>query len=193
MLNGLVNIDQTLIDEIFTQEQKIDEQEMEIDDECGRIIAIRQPAAKDLRFILAVSKAVAILERAADEVVRIVKHAQHISENKPNAAIPHDDITHLGEMALIIFHQSLAAFAQQDSEAAHSLMLQDKAINEEFHKLRAKFIATMTADPASIDLFLDLLSIVKAIERIGDYAKKIGEYIIYVTKGTDIRHRKHQE
>ena len=189
-LAALEHFDNDLIEQVFVEEQKINAQEIDIDEECGRIIAIRQPAASDLRFVLAVSKAVAILERAADEVVRIVKHARHIVEDKNKSGIPYNDIAPLGSMAIAIFHQSLSAFAELDSEAANALRQQDKAINEEFRKLRAKFIAAMTANPSSIGLSLDMLSIVKAIERFGDYAKKIGEYVVYVSKGTDIRHQK---
>lgn len=188
-ISALLKFDPDVINEIIVQEQNIDQQEVEIDEECGWIIATRQPAASDLRFVLAVSKAVAILERAADEVVRIAKLTRRIAEHKKDA-MQYNDIAHLGEMAGMIFHQSLAAFAQLDSEAANSLMLQDNAINLEFHQLRDKYITAMSNDPANIHIFLDLISIVKSLERIGDYAKKVGEYIIYVAKGTDVRHQK---
>lgn len=192
-ISALLKFDPEVINEILVQEQNIDQQEMEIDEECGWIIATRQPAASDLRFVLAVSKAVAILERAADEVVRIAKHTRRIAENKKDAIMLYNDIAHLGEMAGVIFHQSLSAFAQLDSEAANSLMLQDNAINIEFRQLRDKYISDMSNDPANITIFLDLISIVKSLERIGDYAKKVGEYIIYVVKGTDVRHQQNQQ
>lgn len=191
-LYALEHCDAATIEQILAEEQKINLQEMEIDEECGMIIAIRQPAARDLRFVLAVSKAVTIIERAADEVVRIVKHTRHIMENKNKVKISFSDIAPLGNMALDIFQKSINAFAELDSEAANTLRQQDEAINIGFRQLRTQYISTMTTDPSRIELCLDLLSIVKAIERFGDHAKKIGEYVVYISKGTDIRHQKYK-
>jgi phosphate transport system protein len=189
ILSALNNADASLIEEIFQTEQRIDALEVEIDQGCSQLIVMRQPVARDLRFVLAVSKAVAILERAADETIRIAKRIRHLGETEAIDPIEKKNILHLGEMSGLILKHALDAFANMDVKNASAIMLEDKAINMEFYNLRDGFMKAMKENPETINVYLDLLVIVKALERVGDYAKKIAEFIVYVVHGTDLRHQ----
>ncbi len=188
-LTALSESNESLLEEIFLTEQKIDALEITIDEGCSQVIVMRQPVARDLRFVLAVSKAVAILERAADETVRIAKRVRHITEHGSVTLADKTNIIHLGEMSGVILKHALDAFANMDVKNASQIMLEDKVINSEFYSLRDSFLSEMKQNPETITLYLDLLVIVKALERVGDYAKKIAEFIVYVVQGTDVRHQ----
>lgn len=179
---------ESLLDEIFATERNIDALEIAIDEGCSQVIVMRQPVARDLRFVLAVSKAVAILERAADEIVRIANRVNHLKNNQSIKEIDKTNILLLGDMSGKILQHALEAFAQMNAKVAAEVMQEDEAINLQFYELRDSFMTTMKQNPDTITTYLDLLVIVKALERIGDYAKKIAEFIIYVAKGTDVRH-----
>jgi phosphate transport system protein len=189
-LAALSEVNESLLDEIFVAEQKIDALEVTIDEGCSQVIVMRQPVARDLRFVLAVSKAVAILERAADETIRIAKRIRHLAQTESIKATDKANIIHLGEMSGVILKHALDAFANMDVKSAKAIMLEDKAINMEFYNLRDSFMNAMKENPDMITTYLDLLVIVKALERLGDYAKKVAEFIVYVVDGTDMRHQK---
>lgn len=189
-MSALSNVNEDALEEIFQTEQKIDAMEITIDQGCSEVIVMRQPVARDLRFVLAVSKAVAILERAADETIRIAKRIRSLGDESVINPSDMANIMHLGEMAGVILKHALDAFANMDAKNASEIMLEDKAINMEFYNLRDNFMKAIKENPESIHIYLDLLVIVKALERVGDYAKKIAEFIVYVVQGTDVRHNK---
>jgi phosphate transport system protein len=181
-----MNID--LCKEVIDREKSINTKEIEIDLACTEIIARRQPTARDLRLVMAISKAITNLERAGDEAEKVAKRTRRIirsgAEHKINVA----EIIISGQLALKQLRQSLDAFARLDRDAAVEIVLDDRQIDEEFRAFVRKLTSYMTEDPQTISTGLDMLTIAKSIERIGDHAKNIAEFVIYVVGGDDIRH-----
>lgn len=177
-----------LCKEVIDREKAINTKEIEIDLACAEIIARRQPTARDLRLVMAVSKAITNLERAGDEAEKVAKRTRRIirsgAEHKINVA----EIIISGQLALKQLRQSLDAFARLDRDAAVEIVLDDRQIDEEFRAFVRKLTSYMTEDPQTISTGLDMLTIAKSIERIGDHAKNIAEFVIYVVGGDDIRH-----
>lgn len=177
-----------LCKEVIDREKAINTKEIEIDLACAEIIARRQPTARDLRLVMAVSKAITNLERAGDEAEKVAKRTRRIirsgAEHKINVA----EIIISGQLALKQLRQSLDAFARLDRDAAVEIVLDDRQIDEEFRAFVRKLTSYMTEDPQTISTGLDMLTIAKSIERIGDHAKNIAEFVIYVVGGEDVRH-----
>lgn len=181
-----MNID--LCKEVIDREKTINTKEIEIDSACTELIARRQPTARDLRLVMAISKAITNLERAGDEAEKVAKRTRRIirsgAEHKINVA----EIIISGQLALKQLRQSLDAFARLDRDAAVEIVLDDRQIDEEFRAFVRKLTSYMTEDPQTISTGLDMLTIAKSIERIGDHAKNIAEFVIYVVGGDDVRH-----
>jgi phosphate transport system protein len=167
--------------------------EIDVDLACTEIIARRQPTARDLRLVMAVSKAITNLERAGDEAESVAKRTKRIIEAANNPGINVAEIELSGQMAISLLRRSLDAFARLDAIAAADVIKEDKLIDEEFRSFVRKLIIYMMEDPRIITPALDMLTIAKAIERIGDHAKNIAEFVIYIVKGADIRHLPHAE
>jgi len=174
---------------VIAAEDRLNTMEVEIDEECSNIIARRQPAARDLRLVLAISKTITNLERAGDEAEKIAKRTKRLMEDGASRAVNIAEIKVSGEMAVSILRRALDAFARLDTVAAAQIVRDDKAIDEEFRAFVRKLVSYMMEDPRTISVGLDYLFIAKAIERIGDHAKNIAEFIIYIVKGTDVRHK----
>jgi len=174
--------------EIFATEDKIDHLEVEIDNELAGIIVRRQPAARDLRLLLAISKITTNLERTGDEAHKIAKRIRSIVESGEARKIALGDLHSIFDMAADLVHRALDAFARLDVAAATEIYREDDQIDREFKGFTRKLITYMVEDPHTISSSLDLLFIAKAVERIGDHAKNIAEFIIYIVKGTDVRH-----
>lgn len=178
---------------VIAREKLVNAKEIEIDSGCTEIIAKRQPTARDLRLVMAISKANTNLERAGDEAEKVAKRTRRIIrkgvENNINVA----EIIISGQMALKQLRQSLDAFARQDAAAAAVIVLDDKQIDEEFRAFVRKLTSYLAEDPQTIATGLDILTIAKSIERIGDHAKNIAEFIIYVVGGDDLRHSSKKE
>jgi phosphate transport system protein len=183
---ALNNFDLDVAEQVIAAEERLNTMEVEIDEECSNIIARRQPAARDLRLLIAISKTITNLERAGDEAA---KRTKRLMEDGASRTINIAEIKLSGEMAVSILRRALDAFARLDTVAAAQIVRDDKAIDEEFRAFVRKLISYMTEDPRSISVGLDFLFIAKAIERIGDHAKNIAEFIIYIVKGTDVRHK----
>ncbi|RFU49297.1 phosphate signaling complex protein PhoU [Paraburkholderia sp. DHOC27] len=177
-----------IVERVLEAERRLNVMEMEIDEEITNVIARRQPAARDLRLLMAASKCVANLERAGDEARKIVKRTRRIA-TAPSA--PHVNIAEIkisGEMALKVLRRALDAFARMDTDEADQIIRDDEAIDNEFRAFMRKLVTYMAEDPRAISSALDYLFIAKAIERIGDHATNIAESVVYVVRGTDIRH-----
>ncbi|BBO60296.1 phosphate signaling complex protein PhoU [Mycoavidus sp. B2-EB] len=173
--------------QVIRNEQQLNAMEIEIDQACCYTIARRQPAARDLRLLMAISKMIPNLERAGDEAEKIATRTQRIIANGARM-INYSEIKLAGEMAVTILRRALEAFAQFDAFAAAQIVRDDRALDEEFRAFVRKLITYMMEDPRTISVGLDYLSIAKAIERIGDHATNLAEFIIYIVKGTDVRH-----
>jgi len=162
--------------------------EVAVDSECSQVIVRRQPAANDLRLILAITKTVTDLERIGDEAQKIARMARSIHE-RGSSTPPHmPDVRHAAEVALAMLRRALDAFARLDVAAAADVIRDDAAIDSEFQSLLRQLITYMMEDPRTISTALDIVWVAKAIERIGDHSKNMAEYVIYIVKGTDIRH-----
>jgi phosphate transport system protein len=175
-------------DKVIETENRVNALEVEIDRELSSIIAKRQPTAKDLRLIMAISKATANLERAGDEANKIARMVKSMISSGIFKSLPSSELRLATEMASGLIRKSLDAFARLDTSTALSIMKEDDLIDKEFDGFVRKLITYMMEDPRTISASLDLLFVAKALERIGDHAKNIAELIIYIVKGEDVRH-----
>ena len=182
-------------DRVIEVEQRVNAMEIEIDRELSSIIARRQPTARDLRLLMAMSKTTANLERAGDEAVKVARMAKSILQSGSARALPSMDLSMEAELASGLLRKTLDAFARLDVKAALDIMKEDDLVDREFDGFVRKLITYMMEDPRTISSSLDLLFVAKAIERVGDHAKNIAEFIIYIVKGEDVRHssREHVE
>jgi phosphate transport system protein len=174
--------------EVITAEARVNGMEVEIDRELSSIIARRQPTARDLRLLIAISKTTANLERAGDEAEKIARMVKSIVASGEVRTLPASELRVEADLASGLLRKALDAFARLDASAAVSILKEDNLIDREFDGFVRKLITYMMEDPRTISASLDLLFVAKAIERIGDHAKNIAEFIIYVVKGADIRH-----
>ena len=173
---------------VIAAEALVNHMEIEIDRELSSIIARRQPTARDLRLLIAISKITANLERAGDEAEKIARLAKSTVESGASPSFPASELRVAARLASGLLRKSLDAFARLDPAAAIFILKEDQLLDREFVVVVDKLAAWMTSDPASIPAAIDLLFVAKAVERIGDHAKNIAEVIIYVVNGTDVRH-----
>jgi phosphate transport system protein len=152
------------------------------------VIVRRQPAASDLRLIMAVSKAVTDLERIGDEAAKIARMAREINASGRSQAARLATIGHVSEVSIGMLRKSLDAFARLDTAAAARIIGEDATIDTEFHAILRQLITFMMEDPRTISTSINIIWVAKAFERIGDHAKNIAEQVIYIVKGTDVRH-----
>ena len=174
--------------QVIDIEQRVNAMEIEIDRDLASIIARRQPTARDLRLLLAISKTTANLERVGDEASKIARMVKSIIESGSARQLPSTDLRVAADLAAGLLRKALDAFARLDTTTAVAILKEDDLIDREFDGFVRKLITYMMEDPRTISPSLDLLFLAKAIERIGDHAKNIAEFIIYVVKGTDVRH-----
>ena len=174
--------------QVMDAEPRVNAMEVEIDHDLSSIIARRQPTARDLRLLIAISKTTANLERAGDEAEKIARMVKSINDSGAARMLPASELRVVSDLASGLLRKSLDAFARLDATMALSILKEDDAIDREFDGFVRKLITYMMEDPRTISSSLDLLFVAKAIERIGDHAKNIAEFTIYVVKGTDVRH-----
>jgi len=174
--------------EVSANEARVNAMEIEIDRDLSSIISRRQPTARDLRLLIAISKTTANLERVGDEAEKIARMVRSIIEGGTPRALPSMELRYAADLASGLLNKALDAFARLDVNAALSILKEDDLIDKEFDGFVRKLITYMMEDPRTISASLDLLFLAKAIERIGDHAKNIAEFIIYVVKGEDVRH-----
>ena len=175
-------------DQVIATESQVNSMEVEIDRDLSSIIARRQPTARDLRLLIAISKITANLERAGDESEKIARMVKSIINSGNSGALPSSELRIASDLASGLLRKALDAFARLDVTEAVSILKEDDLIDAEFDGFVRKLVTYMMEDPRTISASLDLLFIAKAIERIGDHSKNIAEFIIYVVKGADVRH-----
>jgi phosphate transport system protein len=184
----LASFSLSLADEVLEAEEKVNAMEIAIDRALTAVVARRQPAARDLRLLLAISKITTNLERVGDEADKIARRVKSIVEGGDARRMPIGDLRLASNLASGLIHRALDAFARLDLDTAVSILKEDDLIDQEFKGFTRKLVTYMMEDPRTISASLDLLFIAKAVERIGDHAKNIAEFIIYIVKGTDVRH-----
>jgi phosphate transport system protein len=185
---ALAQFNEEAADQVIETESRVNLMEVDIDRELSSIIARRQPTARDLRLLVAISKTTANLERAGDEAEKIARMVKSIIGSGAARNLPASELRTEADLASGLLRKALDGLARLDVNVAVSILKEDDLIDREFDGFVRKLITYMMEDPRTISASLDLLFVAKAIERIGDHAKNIAEFIIYVVKGADIRH-----
>lgn len=186
-VTSLVDGDTRLGEEVTRGDHKVNHMEVSIDEECSRILATRAPAASDLRLIVAIIKTITDLERIGDEAEKIAYIASRLAAME-RPANRYREIKHLGRLVSEMVHDALDAFARLDAQAALKVARDDRVIDEEYESIQRQCMTFMMEDPRNIGRALDVMWVVRALERIGDHAKNICEYVVYMVHGKDIRH-----
>jgi phosphate transport system protein len=177
-------------DKVIADDQAVNQLEVQLDDACSHLIVRRQPAANDLRTVMATIKVITDLERIGDEAAKIARTAKSLHERGLVGFNHYEVVRTISRATADMLHDALDAFARLDGKAAVQIIAQDDTIDFEFRTIMRNMITFMMEDPRTISSALDTLWVAKAIERIGDHAKNIAEYVIYVAEGRDIRHSK---
>ncbi len=186
-VRAVVQGDSRLGEEVAALDHKVNAMEIAIDDDCSRILATRSPAASDLRLLVAVIKTITDLERIGDEAQKL----GHIGARLASIERPTDryrEVKHIGELVADMVNGALDAFARFDSDAALQVARRDRQVDEEYDAIQRQCITFMMEDPRTIRRALDVLWVARALERVGDHAKNICEYVIYMVLGKDVRH-----
>ena len=187
-IEGLTTGSEEIIARVIETEHRVNDYEKEIDDACVHVVARRQPAASDLRMIMAVSKIVTDLERMGDEAEKIARMARSIY-GRGALTIPRSiDVRQTGTKAALMLRRVLDALARLDTTEAEKVIAEGKLIDTEFRGIMRQLITFMMEDPRTITTALDIVWIAKSIERVGDHAENIAEQVIYIVDGIDIRH-----
>jgi phosphate transport system protein len=186
-VRALVRGDTALAGEVLESDYRINVLEVDIDEECTRIVARRQPAATDLRLVMAVIKTITDLERIGDEAKRIAKMVK-AELSGSMAADVRQEIEHMGDLVRGMLRTILDAFARTDVETALHVVETDVKVDNKYVSITRQLITYMAQDPKMIPEILDTLWAARSLERIGDRCENIAEYIFYLVKGRDIRH-----
>jgi phosphate transport system protein len=187
-IQAVIKADSSLAEEVIREERLVDEMEVDIDEACILIIARRQPAASDLRFVMMVTKAINDLERIGDEARKIANHAVILSE-QDGLSQGYKEVRHLGDSVSSMLANALDAFARFDVDAAMKTLEEDAQVDLDYKSALREQVTYMMEDPRSISRAINILWVVRSLERIGDHSKNLCEQIVYVVKGKDIRHQ----
>ena len=186
-VNALVEAESDIAEKVVARDDEINAMEVAIDDECSRILARRQPAASDLRLVLAISKAICDLERIGDEAAKIARQAIKLSEEgaSPSGYV---ELRNIGLHVAEMLRNSLDAFARLDVEMAVQVAKEDAVVDREYGSAMRSLVTYMMEDPRVIGPVLNEIWALRSLERVGDHAHNIAEHVIYLVKGLDVRH-----
>ncbi|HCZ14551.1 MAG TPA: phosphate transport system regulatory protein PhoU [Candidatus Accumulibacter sp.] len=174
--------------QVIDTDREVDAHEVAIDEACTLLIARRQPTARDLRLVMAISRIVTDLERSGDKAAKIANMSRRL-QRAGSQRIPRlSDIHHCGRLATDMLRIALDSLARMDVDAARQVIGADKALDDAFNAILRQLITYMMEDPRTITEALDIIWIAKAIERVGDHAANIAENVIYIVSGVDVRH-----
>ena len=191
-VEGLASGDLAALDRVIEDDHRVNAMEVGLDESCSQIIARRQPAASDLRLVMAIIKTITDLERIGDEAEKIARMAKLIHEAE-GVHLPRLELKHVANLALAMLRKALDAFARLDVASALQVVKQDRGVDDEFRSILRQLITFMMEDPRTISRCLETLFMAKAIERIGDHAKNMAEYVVYMVEGRDVRHTRDEE
>ena len=191
-MTALVNSDSELGEKVAKSDYLVNAAEVSIDEECNLILARRQPAATDLRLIVAIIKTITDLERIGDETKKIAKMASKLAE-QDRPADGFREVQHLGETVQRMLHNALDSFARMDAKAAVEVVQSDMEVDREYEAVMRQCITFMMEEPRTIRRVMDMIWAVRSMERIGDHAANLSEYVIYFVEGKDVRHTKAEE
>ena len=187
-IDALVHGNISLANEVGADDHRVNAMEVAIDEDSAHVIARRQPAAGDLRMIVAIIKTITDLERIGDEAQKIARMAKMMYESDRLHTPRFNEINRAGDVALDMLRRALDAFARLDVSAAAQVVRQDMELDDQFRSIIRQLISYMMEDPRTISPSIEILFVAKALERIGDHAKNMSEYVIYLVKGKDVRH-----
>ena len=191
-IEGLYAGDRPLLENVIRDDDRINQMEVEIDALCNQVIAKRQPTAIDLRMIVSVLKAISDLERVGDKARKIARLGIELASQSAGSSF-NVELKHMAETSLRMLRLALDGFARLDVKLVTEAMRLDEAVNAEYKAIARQLITYMMEDPRTITRSLDAMSIAKAIERIGDHATNIGEYVVFMVKGLNVRHASTEE
>jgi phosphate transport system protein len=192
-IEALIHGDIDLANQVDANDNIVNALEVAIDEDCTHIIARRQPTASDLRMVMMVVKTITDLERIGDEAAKIARMARLIHQSERISLPRFKEVRYMADLVLDMLHQALDAFARLDATKAVDIARQDQAVDEECRLNLRHLITYMMEDPRTISVFIDILFVTKAIERMGDHAKNMSEYVVYMVKGKDVRHTSLEE
>jgi phosphate transport system protein len=192
-LRSLAESNAGLASDVVRNEARVNQYELQIDDECNRILATRAPTASDLRLVVAMIKTITDLERVGDEAHKIAHISLRHAGLDRSGGVGYRVVRHLGRVALEQLHASLDVFARLDASAALAAVKRDRHVDEEFDAIQRQCITFMIEDPRTIRASIDMLWVARALERVGDHAKNVCEYVIYMVGGRDVRHTSLQD
>jgi phosphate transport system protein len=188
-IEALITRNEALMERVIADDHQVNALEVEIDESCSHIIVCRQPNAGDLRMVMTVIKTITDLERIGDEAKNIARMAQLISRKEMLHSMPrYSEISHAANLVQDMLHKSLDAFARLDVTSVANIVRQDRQVDEEYSAILRHLITFMMEDPRTISTAFEILLVAKAIQRIGDHAKNMSEYVVYMVKGRDVRH-----
>ncbi len=187
-IEALVNSDVGLATEVVEKEIQVNTQEVKIDQECTQILARRQPAARDLRLLMAIIKTITDLERIGDEAQKIAKRSIDLTEKEGGPRAYYISIKAMGHLVSSMLHDALDAFARMDSKSALQVANKEPESDDQYSAIMRQLITYMMEDARNISGALDAVWVIRALERIGDHARNICEYVIYFVEGKDVRH-----
>ena len=191
-IGGITEPDARVMVRVAQEELRVNQLERSIDEDCSRILATRGPTATDLRLIITILKTITDLERIGDEGEKVAAIAARLAiRERPNNR--YRELRNLGELVTGMVHDTLDAFARFDTKLALEILRRDRTVDEEYEAIHRQNITFMMEDPRSIRRALDVMWVVRSLERIGDHAKNICEYLIYLVLGKDVRHTKIEE
>jgi phosphate transport system protein len=191
-ITALINNDNDLANEIVQGDARVNALEVEVDEECTRIVARRQPAASDLRLVMAVIKTITDLERIGDEVKRVARMVREELEGALDEEI-RQELEHMGELVKRMLRAVLDAFARTDAKAAFEAAKLDHKVDIKYMVITRQLITHMAQDPTQIPTMLNVLWAARAMERMGDRCENIAEYVVYLVLGKDVRHIKPED
>ena len=186
-VTALIEADSGLAQQVREIDEQTNQMERDIDEACLRILARRQPAASDLRLVISISKSVIDLERIGDEASKIARRAIELCE-EGSAPRGYVEVRHIGDQVRRMVRDALDAFARFDAELALSVAQHDKTVDREYKTALRELATYMMEDPRSITRVLSVIWALRSLERIGDHARNIAELVIYLVRGTDVRH-----
>jgi phosphate transport system protein len=187
-IHALVHMNLAAAEQVIENEKKINQMELLIDHEIISTIGRRQPTARDLRFLMAISRTTQNLERAGDEIERMARMVKSIIKSGSPRNLPTSELRVAADLAAALLRKTLDSFARLDTTMAVTIIKEDDEIDNEYNGFLRKLMTYIMEDPRTISPSLDLLFLAKSIERVGDHAKNIAEQIIFIVKGEDIRH-----
>lgn len=188
-VEGVTNGDALLLEQVIETEQLINREEVELDEFCILLIARHAPAAGDLRLLMTIMRMITDLERVGDEAKKIAKAGRRIIESD-SMLVPKIELRYVATRAVAMLSKALDAFVREDTSAAAEIALEDKEVDASFKGITRQLATFMMEDPRLITRSLDMLFIAKSIERVGDHATNVSEYVVYMVKGRDVRHNK---